>query len=214
MNLNITELFHSVQGETSLTGWPTAFIRLAGCPMRCSWCDTTYSFKRGTDRTLDELLQFVEKVPVRHVCITGGEPLAQPNVFSLMTALCDRGKVVSLETGGAISTAAVDPRVITILDVKCPGSGMLEKNCWENLNILRPQDEVKFVIADRTDYDFSKEICSQHGLYSKVAAVLFSPVWGQLHPRQLVEWMLADGVAARLNLQTHKYIWAPETRGV
>jgi 7-carboxy-7-deazaguanine synthase len=202
--LNITEIFHSVQGETSFTGWPTAFIRLAGCPMRCSWCDTTYSFKRGTNYSVEQLVNYV----------TGGEPLAQPEVFPLLTALCDLGQRVSLETGGAVSTEAVDPRVHTILDVKCPGSGMVEKNCWGNLDLLRAQDEVKFVVLDRTDYEFARQVAEQHRLYDRVAGVLYSPVWGKLHPRELTEWLLADRLPARLNLQVHKYIWPAETRGV
>ncbi len=213
MKINLTEIFHSVQGESTLAGMPTTFVRLAACNLRCTWCDTSYSFKRGTDFTLEEILSTVEKNSASCVCITGGEPLLQPPVLPLMAQLCDKGYIVSLETGGSLTTEAVDPRVRIILDIKCPASGMSHKNLWENLYRLRLHDEVKFVVADRADYDYAKKICEDYQLSDK-ATLLFSPVWDLLQPRQLVEWMLADRLRARLNLQIHKWIWSPQTKGV
>lgn len=210
MRLNLIEIFASVQGETSLTGLPTTFIRLAACNLRCSWCDTTYSFGRGVSYHFDEILQKVEDFGCKYVCITGGEPLLQENVYPLMTKLCDLGYHLSLETGGSISTQKVDPRVRVILDIKCPGSGMESKNAWENLDHLRNHDEVKFVILDRNDYDYVQEILKNKNLNN----VLFSPVFGKLDPKELVSWILKDKLNVRLNLQTHKWIWSPTTKGV
>lgn len=213
--LNLAELFASVQGETCWTGLPTTFIRLAACNLRCTWCDTPYSFGRGEPYSLVQLLKRVEELGPRYVCVTGGEPLLQKNVFSLMTQLCDRDYQVSLETGGSLSTAQVDPRVRVILDVKCPGSGMSDKNYWPNLPLLRAHDEVKFVIMDAEDYRYTKEICEKYHLYDRESPVLLSPVHDQLDPKELVSWMLRDRLkGVRLNLQTHKYIWTPTTRGV
>lgn len=212
--LNIIELFASVQGETSFTGLPTTFIRLAACNLRCSWCDTAYSFGRGTPQSLDQIYEFIMENGHQHVCVTGGEPLLQANVYPLMTRCCDQNLVVSLETGGSLSISEVDPRVHIILDIKCPGSLMDHKNEWSNLPKLRLQDEVKFVIKDRADYDYAKKVCDDYQLYQKVSEVLFAPVFDQLESRQLVEWILQDRLRVRLNLQTHKYIWAPLTRGV
>lgn len=214
-SLNIVEIFESVQGETSLTGLPTTFIRLAACNLRCSWCDTPYSFGRGEPYTLTQLLKQADTFGHRYVCVTGGEPLLQKNVHSLMTQLCDRGYQVSLETGGSLTTAQVDPRVRVILDVKCPGSGMSHKNYWPNLPLLRPHDEVKFVLANAEDYLYTKEICEKYRLYERGMPVLLSPVHNVLDSKELVGWMLRDRLqGVRLNLQAHKYIWSPTTRGV
>lgn len=213
-NLNIIEIFASVQGETTFSGLPTTFIRLAACNLRCTWCDTTYSFGRGTSYALDDIIALVESLGCRHVCVTGGEPLLQKDVHLLMKALCDRGFVLSLETGGSLSIAHVDPRVHVILDIKCPGSGMSHKNLWENIPLLKAKDEVKFVMMGEHDYTYAKEICQKHQLYHKVSAVLFSPVHGTLNPQDLVAWILKDKLPVRLNLQIHKIIWEPTTRGV
>jgi 7-carboxy-7-deazaguanine synthase len=212
--LNIIELFRSVQGETSLTGLPTSFIRLAACNLRCTWCDTAYSFGRGTPYSLAKILDTVESFGCPYVCVTGGEPLLQKSVLSLMHHLCDRRYKVSLETGGSLPTANVDPRVKVILDVKCPGSGMADKNFWPNLKTLRNHDEVKFVITDRADYDYSRQVIEQHALTDRVNEILFSPVFGTLDPKQLVHWILEDRLPVRLNMQVHKFIWSPETQGV
>ncbi|MCB1135018.1 MAG: radical SAM protein [Chlamydiia bacterium] len=209
--LDIIEIFTSVQGETSYTGLPTTFIRLARCNLRCSWCDTPYGFKRGAAM---DFASIRAQIAAPYVCITGGEPLLQPGVFELMKVLCDEGYRLSIETGGSLDTAAIDTRVKTILDIKCPGSGMADRNLWSNLEQLRPQDEVKFVIADRADYDYAVAVCERHGLYDRVAELLFAPVFGQLEAKQLVAWILEDRLPVRLNLQTHKFIWSPDTKGV
>lgn len=212
--LNLIELFASVQGETSFTGLPTTFIRLAACNLRCTWCDTTYSFSRGTSFLLSDIIQSVQDFGCKHVCVTGGEPLLQSNVYILMKDLCDLGYTLSLETGGSLSTEQVDPRVHVILDLKCPGSGMSHKNHWENITRLRQQDEVKFVILDEKDYFYAKEICEKYHLYQNAGEVLFSPVHGALDPRDLVAWILKDKIPVRLNIQVHKHVWEPATRGV
>lgn len=212
--LNLTEFFISIQGESTFIGLPTAFIRLSACNLRCSWCDTAYSFKQGISHSLEDILDKVRESHCQHVCVTGGEPLLQENVHELMKSLCDKGFSVSLETGGSLTTEKVDPRVHVILDIKCPGSGMSHKNYYPNLDRLRLNDEVKFVMTNYSDYQFAKAICSQHQLYEKVQAVLFSPVHGILNPKELVQWILDDHLPVRLNLQLHKYIWSPDTRGV
>lgn len=212
--LNLIELFASVQGETSLAGLPTTFIRLAACNLRCSWCDTPYSFVRGEPHSLPAIMEQVKHNACPYVCVTGGEPLLQDNVYALMSQLCNEGYIVSLETGGSLSTAKVDPRVRVILDVKCPDSGMSEKNFWPNLSLLRAHDEVKFVIQGLSDYEYAKEVCMTHGLYQHGCSVLFSPVHGILDPKELVGWILRDQLPVRLNLQIHKFIWSPETKGV
>lgn len=212
--LALTEIFASVQGETHLSGLPTTFIRTAQCNLRCTWCDTPYSFGRGTPIEMQAILDCVQKNGTRHVCLTGGEPLLQSNVFSLMTTLCDLGYTVSLETGGSLSIEPVDPRVMTILDIKCPGSGMEHKNYWPNMDLLRAHDEIKFVVLDRQDYDYSKEIMRNYRLDERMHPVLLSPVHGVLDPQTLVQWILEDALNVRLNLQIHKYIWSPTTRGV
>jgi 7-carboxy-7-deazaguanine synthase len=212
--LNIVEIFESIQGETSFCGLPTTFVRLAACNLRCSWCDTAYSFGRGTPHEINDLIAHIESLGPRYICITGGEPLLQNNIYRLMKLLCDIGYKLSLETGGSLPTADVDPRVHIILDIKCPGSEMSEKNFWGNLPHLRQFDEVKFVIKNHEDYLYAKEVCSKFNLYQKVSNILFSPVHGDLDPKELVGWILKDRLPVRLNLQIHKYIWDPLKRGV
>lgn len=212
--LNIIEIFASVQGETRLAGLPTTFVRLAACNLRCSWCDTPYSFGRGQPETLETILNTVKKNGCSHVCITGGEPLLQQNVHLLMSILCDEGYTVSIETGGSLPTQPIDPRVAVVLDIKCPGSKMDNKNLWANLEMLRPHDEVKFVLLDRADYDYAVEVCNKYALFARAMPALFSPVHGILNSQTLVHWILQDNLPVRLNLQLHKFIWTPETRGV
>lgn len=212
--LNVIEIFSSVQGETSFIGLPSAFIRLAACNLRCTWCDTTYSFGRGTPWTLEAVVQKILDYGCRHVCVTGGEPLLQQNVHSLLSNLCDKGFIVSLETGGSLSIDKVDSRVHIILDIKCPGSAMSEKNHWPNLKILRDHDEIKFVLMDLQDYQYAIEVCRKYHLFDRAKHALFSPVHGVLDPKDLVSWINRDKLPVRLNLQLHKYIWNPETRGV
>lgn len=214
LTLQLIEIFYSVQGETTYSGLPTTFVRLAACNLRCTWCDTTYSFGRGTSWQNTAIIQEVEKNRTPYVCITGGEPLLQANVYPLIKDLCDRDFQLTIETGGSLSIGQVDPRVTIILDIKCPGSGMERKNYWANLPHLRQNDEVKFVISDRADYDYAKEICTKYSLFKQVKTVLFSPVFGQLDSVTLVEWILADHLPVRLNLQLHKFIWDPLTKGV
>jgi 7-carboxy-7-deazaguanine synthase len=213
-NLNIIEIFASVQGETTFSGLPTTFVRLAQCNLRCSWCDTTYSFGRGTPWVMDDIIEEVEKKGCPYVCITGGEPLLQSNVYPLMKQLCDQKFILSLETGGSLSIEQVDPRVHIILDIKCPGSGMSGKNRWENLPLIRKQDEVKFILVNRTDYEYAQRVCEEYQLYERTGQVLFSPAYGLLDPQTLIGWILQDRLPVRLNLQIHKYIWSPITRGV
>lgn len=212
--LRLTETFLSIQGETSLTGLPTTFIRLASCNLRCTWCDTPYSFGRGDSVPIDQIIETVVGNGASHVCVTGGEPLLQKNVHLLMSALCEMGYTVSLETGGSLSTEEVDQRVITILDIKCPGSGMSQKNLWQNLSILKEHDEVKFVILDQSDYDWSMQVCREHKLFSRSKPPLFSPVHQKLDPQDLIQWVLRDNLPVRVNLQIHKWVWSPETKGV
>lgn len=212
--LQIIEIFKSIQGETTFTGLPTTFVRLAACNLRCTWCDTTYSFGRGETWPLEKIFSTVTSYGCRHVCVTGGEPLLQKNVYHLMKELCDRGYCLSLETGGSLPIDQVDPRVHLIVDVKCPGSGMEKKNEWANLSKLRSKDEVKFVISDRNDFDYAKEVCEKYSLYEQVGQVLFAPAFDILHPQLLVEWILSENLRVRLNLQMHKFIWDPSTKGV
>ena len=184
------------------------------CDLRCSWCDTPYAFHEGSKRTLQDVLDEVERLDCPLVEVTGGEPLLQEDVYPLMQGLLDRGRTVMLETGGHRSTARVPERVVTILDVKCPGSGEAHRNDWGNLDRLRPQDEVKFVVADRADYEYARDVIARHGLAGRAAAIHLSPVHGVLAPRTLAEWVLADGLQARVQLQLHKFFWDPSTRGV
>jgi len=204
--LRLTEVFLSLQGETSRTGLPTVFVRLAGCPLRCRWCDTTYSFQGGETVTLASLLARVADYGVPTVCVTGGEPLAQKNCLPLLTALCDAGYSVSLETSGALDVGQVDPRVSRIVDVKPPGSGEADRNRWENLTHLTPHDEIKFVLADRADYEWAREVMQAQKL-AQVCPVLFSPVQGELPPAHLAEWILADRLPVRMQVQLHKVLW-------
>ena len=212
--LTINEIFYSIQGESTRAGRPCVFVRLTACDLRCAWCDTPYAFHEGTKRSLDEVIEEVERFGCPLVEITGGEPLLQEDVYPLMEALMARGRTVMLETGGHRSIARVPAAVVKIVDVKCPGSGEADKNHWGNLDALAAHDEVKFVVADRADYEFARDALRRYDLSSRTAAVLFSPVHGVLEPGVLSEWMLADRLPARLQLQLHKFIWPPETRGV
>jgi 7-carboxy-7-deazaguanine synthase len=212
--LTINEIFHSIQGESTFAGRPCVFVRLTACDLRCRWCDTPYAFHEGRKMSVDEVVADVEARGCPVVEVTGGEPLLQADVYPLMQRLLDSGKTVLIETGGHRSIAQVPPGVIRIMDVKCPGSGESEKNDWSNLPLLTRRDEVKFVIADRADYEFARDVSAREGLVDRCAAVLFSPVHGELDPKQLAEWVIADRLAVRVQLQVHKYIWSPTTRGV
>jgi 7-carboxy-7-deazaguanine synthase len=212
--LTINEIFHSIQGESTHAGRPCVFVRLTACDLRCSWCDTPYAFTEGRKVSIDDVVAQVKAYECGVVEITGGEPLLQRNVYPLMQRLLDDGLTVMLETGGHISIAEVPGGVIRIVDVKCPASGESHRNHWGNLDLVTGRDEVKFVLQDRGDYEFARDVVSRHALIGRVAAVLFSPVHGVLEPRQLAEWILADRLDVRLQLQTHKYIWDPQTRGV
>ncbi|MDQ1302243.1 MAG: 7-carboxy-7-deazaguanine synthase [Pseudomonadota bacterium] len=204
--LRITEIFHSLQGESRPAGYPTAFVRLTGCPLRCVYCDTSYAFQGGSRRTVPEVLEQISAFRVRHVCVTGGEPLAQPACLELLGALCDAGYAVSLETSGALDIAAVDARVMVVLDIKTPDSGESGRNLWANLARLKREDQIKFVICSRSDYDWSKSVLAERQLEQR-CEVLFSPSWGQLPARDLAEWVLADRLPVRFQLQLHKYLW-------
>lgn len=211
--LVVNEIFHSIQGESRHAGRPCVFVRLTGCNLRCVWCDTDYAFEEGTTRTVAEVVERVESFGTRYVLLTGGEPLLQPGVHDLAGELLDRGCEVAIETGGSLDLAPLDPRVMVVLDLKCPGSGMDAKNRWENLGLLKATDEIKFVLQDRGDYDWAREVIARERLDER-CGILLSPVHGVLSPRALSEWMLADRVPARLQLQLHKYIWPADMRGV
>lgn len=206
MKLKIYEIFHSLQGESTRVGLPTVFVRLTGCPMRCVYCDTAYAFNGGGNMEIDEILQKVAGYGAKYVTVTGGEPLAQKACHELLKQLCDAGYSVSLETGGAIDTSTVDKRVSVILDIKTPGSGELPNMRMQNIDYLKSQDEVKFVLCDRADYDWAKEIMGQYQLADK-CTVLFSPVYQQLNPTDLAEWVLADKLPVRMQIQLHKVLW-------
>jgi len=206
-SLRITEIFHSLQGETSTAGLPTVFIRLTGCPLRCRYCDTAYAFSGGEVKPLAEILAAVASFNCRYVTVTGGEPLAQPECLELLRALCDQGYRVSLETGGALSIRDVDPRVVVILDLKTPASGEAHRNLEENIGLLKPADEVKFVICDEQDYLWARAKIQLYELPERVGEVLLSPAYQQLSVRELAEWILRDGLPVRLQLQQHKLIW-------
>ena len=212
--LTINEIFHSIQGESTYAGRPCVFVRLTACDLRCRWCDTPYAFHEGRKMSVDDVVADVEARGCPTVEVTGGEPLLQPDVYPLMQRLLDSGKTVLIETGGHRSIAEVPAGVIRIVDVKCPGSGESERNDWSNFAHFTKTDEVKFVIADRRDYEFAKEIVQRENLAARVNAVLFSPVHGELDPKPLSEWVIADRLDVRVQLQVHKYIWSPETRGV
>ncbi len=211
--LRINEIFHSVQGESRHAGRPCVFVRLTACNLRCTWCDTAYAFEQGKRMTIGAILGRVARFGTRYVLITGGEPLLQPEVHGLIAALLDRGYEVGIETGGSLDIAPVDPRVTIIMDLKCPGSGMEEHNLWNNVDRLKSTDEVKFVLADRRDYEWAREVIARHRLTER-GSVLLSPVHGKLSPRALAEWMLSDALGARLQMQIHKYIWPAGMRGV
>jgi 7-carboxy-7-deazaguanine synthase len=204
--LRINEIFHSLQGEADAVGFRTVFVRLTGCPLRCQYCDTEYAFHVGEWLSLDTIVERVGAFDARHVCVTGGEPLAQPNCLPLLARLCDLGLQVSLETSGAMDIAAVDPRVVRVVDVKTPGSGEVQRNRLENFAELRATDQVKFVICSRDDYDWSKAFLATHRL-AEVCQVLFSPSYTEVAPRDLAEWILADRLGVRFQLQLHKVLW-------
>ncbi len=205
--LRITEIFHSLQGESNTVGRPTVFVRLTGCPLRCQYCDTAYAFTGGLIYELDQVLKEVESFSTPYVTVTGGEPLAQRACLPLLTALCDRGYVVSLETSGAINVEDVDKRVIKVMDLKTPGSGELSKNLESNIEHLSSNDQIKFIICDRKDYEWSKTKVEEYGLHEKVADVLFSPSNEQMSAKELAEWILADRLKVRFQIQLHKYLW-------
>ena len=212
--LTVNEIFYSIQGESTRAGRPCVFVRLTACDLRCTWCDTPYAFNEGQKRSVDDVVDAVEAYDCPLVEITGGEPLLQDDVYPLMSRLIERGRTVLLETGGHRPIDRVPDAVIKIVDIKCPGSGEAGRNDWSNIARLSKQDEVKFVVADRADYDFAADVIATHQLAARAGAVLMSPVHGVLDPRTLSEWVLADHLPVRLQLQLHKYIWTPTTRGV
>jgi 7-carboxy-7-deazaguanine synthase len=212
--LTITEIYASIQGESSFAGQPCTFVRLTACDLRCAWCDTVYAFTEGRKQALDDILAEVRRLDVPLVEITGGEPLLQKNVIPLMQRLLDESYTVLLETGGHISIADVPPGVHRIVDVKCPGSGESGRMHWDNLDLLTPRDEVKFVIADREDFEYAREVTTTHDLVHRCGAVHFSPAWNLVTPADLAAWILEAKLPVRLQLQQHKYIWEPAARRV
>ena len=224
-SLRIHETFHSIQGEGSRAGLPCFFIRLAGCPLRCHWCDTSYAFREGAPRPIASLLEEARRAACPLVQVTGGEPLAQKGCLTLVRRLCDAGFETTIETSGALDIALLDARCVRIMDLKCPGSGEVRRNLWSNIGHLTRRDEVKFVIADRADYEWARERVAEHGLATRVGCVLMSAAWPQaanaeirgaagLSARDLAAWILADGLPVRMQSQLHKVIWDPDTRGV
>jgi 7-carboxy-7-deazaguanine synthase len=212
--LTINEIYHSIQGESTWVGRPCVFVRLTFCDLRCNYCDTEYAFYEGKKQSLQDIADAVSAFRCPLVEITGGEPLLQKNVLPLMSMLCDTGHAVLLETSGAHDISRVDPRVHRIMDLKTPGSGEVDRNLWSNLDHLTLRDEVKFVIGSREDYEWSRDKVQQYGLSSRCYAVLFSPIFGRIDPRQIVEWILGDKLDVRFQLQMHKFIWTPTQRGV
>lgn len=212
--LTINEIFYSIQGESTFAGRPCVFVRLTGCNLRCSWCDTPYAFNEGQKMSVDDVLDQVGRYGSPLVEVTGGEPLLQEDVYPLMERLLEGGRTVLLETGGQIDVSRVPGSVIKVMDVKCPASGESEKIDWNNIDRLGSQDQVKFVIQDRADYEFARDVVQRHALDRRCAAVLFSPVHGVLESKALSEWILADHLAVRLQLQIHKHIWGADVRGV
>ena len=205
-SLRIFEIFHSLQGESSRVGLPTVFVRLTGCPLRCGYCDTAYAFQGGSTQTIEDILREVAQHQAQYVCVTGGEPLAQKSCPDLLKALCDAGYSVSLETSGAMDISPVDARVSVIMDIKTPGSDEESKNLWANITHLKAKDEVKFVLADRADYDWAREILENYQIVKK-SPVLFSPVYKTLPPADLAKWVLEDRLPVRMQLQLHKILW-------
>jgi 7-carboxy-7-deazaguanine synthase len=212
--LTINEIFHSIQGESTHAGRPCVFVRLTACDLRCSWCDTPYAFHEGQKMSIEDIIARVKSYACEVVEVTGGEPLLQQDVYPLMRRLLDDGFTVMLETGGHRSIAEVPAEVVRVMDVKCPGSGESHRNDWTNMDHLTTQDEIKFVIRDRDDYEFARQVIEKHDLTGRVAAVLLSPVHGELDPKLLAAWILEDRLKVRMQLQLHKYIWDPTTRGV
>lgn len=210
--MRITEIYQSIQGESSYAGLPCVFVRTTGCDLRCSWCDSEFTFTGGTRMTLDEICSQVESYNCQLVELTGGEPLLQSDIGELATRLCDAGHTVLIETGGHRDISKLDPRVVRIMDLKCPASGECERNLWSNIGHLRPVDEVKFVITDRADYEWTRSVVREHALEDRVQ-ILISTVFDGVEPQRVVEWMLEDKLRARFQLQLHKYIWPPEERG-
>jgi 7-carboxy-7-deazaguanine synthase len=209
----VTEIYRSIQGESSFAGLPCSFVRLTGCNLRCVYCDSEFAFYGGDSLAVDEVLRRVEALGVALVELTGGEPLWQEGCLTLLRELCDRGYTVLLETGGSLDISRVDPRVHRIVDIKTPDSGMARRNLWSNVAYLTPQDEVKFVLGSRADYEWARRVIREHDLPARTR-VLLSTVFGALEPRDVVDWMLEDGLQARFQLQLHKFIWHPRTRGV
>jgi 7-carboxy-7-deazaguanine synthase len=212
--LTINEIFHSIQGESTHAGRPCVFVRLTACDLRCSWCDTAYAFHEGQKMSVEDIIARVKSYGCEVVEVTGGEPLLQKDVYPLMRRLLEDGFTVMLETGGHRSIAEVPAEVVRVMDVKCPGSGESHRNDWTNMDHLTPHDEVKFVVRDRDDYEFARQVIDKHDLTARVAAVLLSPVHGELDPKLLAAWILEDRLKVRMQLQLHKYIWDPATRGV
>ncbi|MFT5121402.1 MAG: 7-carboxy-7-deazaguanine synthase [Kiritimatiellia bacterium] len=211
--LTVNEIFFSIQGESSHIGLPCIFVRLAFCNLRCSWCDSTYTFYEGQELSFDQVMDQIREYPCKLVELTGGEPLAQEEAFPFMTRLCDEGYEVIVETSGSLDISRTDPRVKRIMDLKCPGSGMVARNRYKNIESLRPDDEIKFVIKDRHDYEWAKQTIDTYGL-NTICPIIFSPVFDALANIELAQWMLDDGVKARFQMQLHKYIWDPAQRGV
>jgi 7-carboxy-7-deazaguanine synthase len=207
--LKLTEIFLSLQGEARDAGWPTVFVRLTGCPLRCQYCDTAYAFHGGEWWDIDAILVEVARHGARHVCVTGGEPLAQKRCLVLLSKLCDAGYAVSLETSGAIDVSGVDPRVSRVLDIKTPGSGEVARNLWTNLPLLTAHDQVKFVVCSRADFDWARDVVSQHRLH-ETCDVLFSPSHAQVSPRELADWIVQERLPVRFQLQLHKILWGEE----
>ena len=212
--LTVNEIFYSIQGESTYAGRPCVFVRLTACDLRCSWCDTPYAFVEGRKVSVDDLVRDVERHDCPLVEITGGEPLLQEDVYPLMDCLLADGKTVLIETGGHLSVERIPAAVVKVMDIKCPGSGEADRADWKNLDRLRGQDQVKFVIRDRVDYEYARDVLRRHDLARRCAATLFSPVHGVLDPKQLAMWVLDDGLPVRVQLQLHKYIWGSEARGV
>jgi 7-carboxy-7-deazaguanine synthase len=211
--MRVTEIFHSIQGESTFVGRPCVFVRLTGCALRCTWCDTEYSFYGGKEMSLEQVLAEVASYRCPLVEVTGGEPLHQPDALVLLSRLCDAGYEVLLETSGAVDIGLVDRRTHIIMDVKCPGSGMTDRMYWPNLDGLSAKDEAKFVLQDRADYEWARDIVTQYALGNR-CKVLFSPVFGRLDLQSLAEWILADRLPVRFQAQLHKFIWSPDRRGV